>query len=119
MELEQLRELVSHISINVLNTEFKVLAEKDKVSGDRKYVQLAFKSPCTETGELTNWTSRKWYLSEYMTEDEIVKTCFLAIKQCIEHEVMEGFKFDNTIVFNPHVNFRALLNISDQTVGRE
>jgi hypothetical protein len=119
MKLEQLRELVSHISINVLGTEFKVLVENDKKGGDRKYVQLTFESPDTITGEMTKWTSRKWYLSEYMAEDEIVKTCFAAIKQCVEHEVMEGFKFDGTIVFNPHVNFRALLEVADQIVGRE
>lgn len=118
MRTEEIVELVSHISFNVLNTTFRFCVKTDQVHGGRNYIQLHFTSPCTIDGHIEEWGSRKYYLSEYMTEDEIVKTCFMAAKQCVEHEVMEGFKFDNKIVFNPHINFRSLLDISDQTTNR-
>jgi hypothetical protein len=53
-----------------------------------------------------------------MTRDEVVKTAFAAFKAAVEHEVMEGFKFNGKIVFNPHVSFEALLSITDQEVSR-
>ena len=118
MNKEQIQELVSHISFEVLNTKFKYLVKEDSLGG-RVYIQLAFASPDAITGDMTEWTSRKYYLSEHMIEDEIVKTCFMAAKQCVEHEVMEGFQFDSKVVFNPHVNFRALLSITDQMVLRK
>lgn len=117
MNKQEIEELVSHISFEVLNTTFLFLVREDHLGG-RVYIQLAFSSPDALTGNMTEWKSRKYYLSEHMLEDEIVKTCFMAAKQCVEHEVMEGFQFDNKVVFNPHVNFRALLSITDQTVLR-
>jgi len=117
MNKQEIEELVSHITFQVLNTKFKFLVKSDPLGG-RVYVQLAFESPDALTGVLTQWTSRKYYLSEHMLEDEIVKTCYMAAKQCVEHEVMEGFQFDSKVVFNPHVSFRALLSITDQMVLR-
>jgi hypothetical protein len=52
-----------------------------------------------------------------MTEGEIVNKVYVAFKQAVEHEVMEGFKFDGKIVFNPHVSFRDLIKI-DQEITR-
>lgn len=65
------------------------------------------------------WFGRKWYLSEFMTDDEIVKTAYSAFRQALEHEVMEGFKVDDKPLFNPHLDFEALLEISDHEVIRD
>ena len=54
-----------------------------------------------------------------MTEDEVVKTCFAAFKAAVEHEIMEGFRYEDKIVFNPHVDFRELMNISHKEVKRQ
>lgn len=54
-----------------------------------------------------------------MTEDEIVKRAYVAFEAAVKHEVMENFKFDGVIVFNPHVNFRKLLEVSPHEVRRE
>jgi hypothetical protein len=32
---------------------------------------------------------------------------------------MEGFKVDNIILFNPHINFEELLKISDKEITRD
>jgi hypothetical protein len=53
-----------------------------------------------------------------MTDDEIIKTSYGAFKAAVEHEVMEGFKVDGIILFNPHVNFEELLKISHKEIKR-
>lgn len=54
-----------------------------------------------------------------MTDDEIVKTAWCAFEAAVKHEIMEGFKVDGKILFNPHLNFEALLSISHLEVKRK
>lgn len=53
-----------------------------------------------------------------MTADEIVKTVYAAFEAAIKHEVMEGFKVDGIVLFNPHVDFEELLKISHKEIQR-
>jgi hypothetical protein len=117
--LEFVKELVSHITMSVFGTNFKLLVCEDKVNvGGRIYLQVDYEAPCTKTNNLESWKGRKWYLSEFMTDDEIVKTAYCAFQSAVTHEIMEGFKFDNVIVFNPHINFRELLKVSHLEIKR-
>ena len=117
--LEFVKELVSHITMNVFGTNFKLLVCEDKKNiGGRIYLQVDYEAPCTKTNNLESWKGRKWYLSEFMTDDEIVKTAYCAFQAAVTHEIMEGFKFDNVIVFNPHINFRELLKVSHLEIKR-
>lgn len=58
------------------------------------------------------YKGRKWYLSPYMTEDEVVKTIYLAFEVAVKHEILEGFKMDDTPLFNPHTPYDEILKIS-------
>lgn len=117
--LQKVLDLTSHITMSVFGQTFKLEASHDKKDAEgRIYLQVKYDAPCTKTGEVQEWNGRKWYLSEHMTEDEIVKTAWCAFEAAVKHEVMEGFKFDGIIVFNPHVNFRALLEVSHQEIKR-
>lgn len=115
---EKVIQLVSRISLTCLDKPFTILVEADKRGGDRIYLQVQYESKCTKTGELDTWKGRKWYLSEFMTDDEVVKTAYCAFEAAVKHEVMEGFKVDGKILFNPHMNFEALLSISDKEIYR-
>lgn len=127
--IEQVKRLTAPITCKCLGKEFEILVEYDKIADafppqfkiiePRVYIQLKYESECTRTGEIDEWKGRKWYLSQYMTDDEIVKTCYAAFKAAVEHEIMEGFKFDGTIVFNPHVSYAALMSVSDREVKRQ
>jgi hypothetical protein len=126
--MERVLEILARISCICLDKTFEIRASyDDKYSltfpnGDVKgriYLQAHYVSKCTKTGVEEEWKGRKNYLSDHMTDDEIIKTAYVTFKQAVEHEVMEGFKVDNTILFNPHVNFEALLQISNQEVKRE
>jgi len=119
MKLKEIRELISHIRFSIFGTELYIGVHKDKIYGTRLYLQVEYAAPCNKTGEMDVWKGAKYYLSEFMTEDEIVKKCYVAFEAAVKHEVMEGFKFDGIIVFNPHLNFRELLKISHKEIKRK
>lgn len=111
--------VVKRITANLFGKSFNFLVEFDKKGGDRLYIQVEYSADCTNTGVEQKWKGRKYYLSDHMTDDEIVKTCYVAFEQAVKHEVMEAFKVDNIILFNPHLNFEELLKISHKEVKRE
>ncbi len=102
------------------NKTFVLRVERDNQSPTegRIFIQVIYEAPCVKTGGLQIFHGRKFYLSDHMTEDEIVKTAYLAFKLAVEHEIMEGFKVDGKVLFNPHVSYQELLNISDKEVKR-
>ena len=119
-DLEKVIEITKRITISLFNTEFKIRVERDNIRPDdgRIFLQVVFSSPCTKDGDIQEWHGRKWYLSEFMLTDEIVKTAYGAFKMAVEHEVMESFKVDGIILFNPHINFEELLKVSHKEVKR-
>lgn len=121
--MNRVDNLLSRISIELFGIKFKVVAEYDKIyenihGSSRTYLQCKYTCACTDTGIVNEWSGRKWYLSDYMTDDEIVKTAWCAFETCVKHEVMESFKVDNVRLFNPHVNFEELLKVSGKEVKR-
>ena len=117
--LDRIIKILARIDLRILGIYVWVHASRDVVHKDgRFFIQVYYQAPCTKTGTSQIWKGRKWYLSEFMTDDEVVKTAFAAFKAAIEHEIMEGFKVDGKVLFNPHVNFEALLKVSDQEVKR-
>jgi hypothetical protein len=122
--LTKVKQLLVHISFELFNTKLYIAALEDKKfedvnHGRRMYLQVFYHSPCSKTGEIKEWKGRKWYLSEYMTESEIVFTAFAAFEMAVTHEIYEAFKFDNVIVINPHIDFRKLLEVSPHEVERK
>lgn len=117
-DLEKVKAIVDRVTLELLGIQFFIVVAEDKVHGGRIYVQASYESPCTNSGEIQEWKGRKYYLSEFMTEDEVIKTCYVAFEQTVKHEVMEGFKVDNIILFNPHINFEELLKVSHKEVKR-
>jgi len=119
-KINEIRNILSKIDMQLLGTKFWIHAYHDKKYDDgRIYLQIIYYADCQKTQEYKEWHGRKFYLSEYMTEDEIVKTAYLAFKLAIEHEVMEAFKINDIVLFNPHVNYKELLAISKNEVKRE
>lgn len=118
--LDHLKSICSGISMECFGTTFDLrIARDQKFNRGRFFIQVTYKAKCNKTGKLQNWHGRKWYLSEHMTDDEVVKTAFAAFKATVEHEIMEGFKVNGITLFNPHINYLSLLSISNQEISRE
>lgn len=115
--------LLSMITPSVLGVPLKLFALRDAIDprpDARVYLQIEYQAPEPHGGgEVKSWRGRKWYLSEYMTDDEVVKTAYLAVRTAVEHEVMEGFLLDGQRVFNPHTPYHVLMDVAVVEVVRE
>ncbi len=83
----------------------------------RDYLQWQFYGPCSVTGNKQWHNCRKWFLSTYMTDGEVVQTAFAAL-QAEEHECREFFKYDGHVIMNPHLSLEALTSRAHMTEGR-
>ncbi len=119
--LNNVLEICNRINCSVFKQKFDIRCERDNLNpvNGRIFLQITYKADCNKGGVLKDWHGRKWYLSTHMTEDEIIKTLFIAFKSVVEHEILEGFKVDEKILFNPHTSYLELLAISDREVSRE
>lgn len=129
-KLEYIKRLVETITAKcfLVIFEFKVSYDDkytrmiDIIEGQpdgRIYIQVLYSTVCNKTNYLKEWKGRKFYLSDHMTDDEIIKTCYFAFKTAIEHEIMEGFTVEDKILFNPHTNYKSLLKVSNDEIRRE
>lgn len=118
-KITQLKKLLNRISLTCLDKTFNLILNKDKKGGNRLYIQIEYSNSCTKTHKIETWKGRKWYLSDHMTNDEVIKTVYAAFEAAVKHEIMEGFKIDNKVLFNPHINFEELIKISDQEIFRK
>lgn len=95
MTTQQINELVSRISFR----DWKFIV---KPLGDGSYVQVMFQDKDTDNGQDVIIRGRKWYVSPYAIEDEVVKTCWMAVEAALKHEAMESFLVDGRAPFHPH-----------------
>ena len=66
------------------------------------------KGTCNVTGDDLSWRGRKWYVSQYSTNSEVVQTALKAYLTALEHEAREKFKWKGVAVFDPHLDLQAL-----------
>ena len=78
------------------------------------YLQIQFDAPDSFTGVVERQHCRKWMLSRFMTDSEIVRTAYKAIEAAIIHEMQEDFRFHGESVYRPHVDIYALLELSTE-----
>lgn len=84
---------------------------------ERIYLQVTMVTRDTQTGKPLAVSGRKWHLSPFMTDSEIVATAFKAFLTAEEHECREHFMFRGRPVFGPHLNVSDLVDaISAGTV---
>lgn len=117
MTIEKVRDTISRITMKCLGNEMIFRIDADTL-GTRLFMQVMYRTVCTKTGKEEYFRGRKWYLSQYMTEDEVIKTAYAAFEAAVKHEVMEGFKVDGIILFNPHINYEELLTVSHREISR-
>lgn len=74
-------------------------------------LQVCFRANVEEHGAPTTIDTvrgRKWYVSSFTTDSEIVQTALKAVLTALEHEARENFLFDGRAVFGPHYRVERL-----------
>ena len=79
--------------------------------GSNFFLHIEADETCNVTGKAHTWKSRKWRMSQHMTDGEIVQTAFKAVMTAMEHEVREQFSFMNQTIFDPHYDIYKLVEL--------
>ncbi|AXQ68415.1 hypothetical protein HOT99_gp202 [Caulobacter phage CcrBL10] len=66
----------------------------------------------TVTGEPEAWKGRKWKLSYYATDTEIVQTAWAAVERALLHEASELFKYRGAAIYNRHLDVDLLAELA-------
>jgi hypothetical protein len=83
--------------------------------GEDLYLQvLCDEGVCNVTGQQMRWAGRKWRLSRFMTDGEVVQTAFMAVMAANEHETREKFTYRGVSVFDPHYDIEKLVALRSQ-----
>jgi hypothetical protein len=84
----------------------------------RLYMQVICQRKDAVTGEMGVGKGGKCYLSQFMTDQEIVQNAFGLFKAYEEHECREFFKFRGRRIYGPHISLEALIEVADRTTYR-
>lgn len=120
-EVASVKALLAGVRAELFGKEFKFRVERDnkRPQDGRIFLQVFYRARCTVRKKPRWWFGRKWYLSDHMTDDEVIKTAFAAFEAAVRHEILEGFTIGGVRLFNPHADYRALLAASTSEVYRQ
>lgn len=104
--LAQVRGIVANVSF--MDRTFRVLEK-----GEGYLLQIEYMEKDIVTGELEKQSARKWYVSPFSTETEIVETAFKAARVSMDHVLKEHFKYEGIRVYSPHFNVRARMLLAE------
>ena len=115
-ELFRVKEIASKIQYK----DWTLRVERDNsAENGRVFLQWIYDDNCVIKGDYREWHCRKWYLSPYMLESEIVNTAFAAALAAEEHDAREKFKYKDVRLFNPHISLEALMEVAHRETTRE
>lgn len=105
-----------------MNSEFQgcTIAYAEDYLNHVWFVQARLWRPDAATG-VEDWgEGSKIIIENTMTEGQVVKRCFVAMRDFAEHEVREGFRWKGRKVLSPHIDINALydaaVTLEDVTV---
>lgn len=108
------REIVARLTYK----DWRFAICRDPLSSDftpRYYLQIQVNNgTCNVTKQPCKWHGRKWPLSQFMTDSEIVGTAFLAVRTAEEHETREMFLYRGAAIYQGHLDVEALVEINRQ-----
>jgi hypothetical protein len=107
-------QVLSRITMPFSNWLIRLVHDRKSGAVDpRYYIQVhAHDDACARTGSPYEWDGRAWLLREDMTDSEILRTAFLAVRGAVEHELFEKFLIDGKRPFDPHLNLSNLAEFS-------
>lgn len=103
----EVRAIVSQIRFR--DRSFVVLQK-----GDGFLLQMRYMEPDVRTGAMAEQHTRKWYISRFATESEIVQTALKCVLTSQEHIGREHFLYQGVKVFGPHLDVNDLIRLVRQ-----
>lgn len=97
------------MTVEFQNYHFVVLERGDHYLVFARYVENDI-----ATGLPTLQSTRKWFVSRYVSKSEFIQTLFKICLTSMEHRTREDFKYKGKRVFGPHFDVDALHEICGQ-----
>ena len=72
---------------------------------------VSFERPDTITGEIGRGRGRDEIVWRGATVSAVVKTAWVLVELMVRHELMEGFRWEDARIFNPHNSVYALAGL--------
>jgi len=95
-------------SISFMDRKFNLISKgKDEQGNEFFLLQIEYMEEDINTGKLELQKARKWYISPYATETEIVETAFAACRRSMEHVLKEHFLYQGHRVYSPHFDIKG------------
>lgn len=116
---KELEKVLSEISFVHTVLDFKWKFEyKPMVMYDEKHLPregwllwVSFERPDTITGAMGRGRGRDEIVWYGATVSGVVKTAWVLVELMVRHELMEGFRWRNARIFNPHNSVFALAGL--------
>lgn len=103
--------------VSFMDRKFLLLEKGDGFLIQMSYMEANVENPVSIEEQKT----RKWYVSPYSTETEIIETCWAMVCRSQMHIAAEHFHYRGRRVYSPHFDINARINWCDQGAfdGRE
>jgi hypothetical protein len=113
MQSKKTKEEVQSILANIefMDRKIILLDKEDGFLLQVQYYELDIDDPSSTEPSLQK--ARKWYLSPYSTDTEVVETAFKACRVSMEHVLKEHFLYKGRRVYSPHFDIEARIKMCD------
>ena len=115
LNFTELQEICSKIQYK--HWELRLIEKEDGFFIQWIFMDKDITKPDDET--IYSQHCRKWYISSYATDTEIIRTAWLGVQQAEIHEAAEQFLFAGIRIFDPHTDYIKLaeyMNAAPQDV---
>lgn len=93
---------------------FHIQNDVAEAYGNTFFLRASFMPEDVKTKRVERQFTRKWLLSEHMTNSELVQTALKCVLTSIEHEARENFTYMGAPVFGPHFDVDDLVLLCAQ-----
>lgn len=93
---------------------FSVPTEVNSNNNSGWLLWCSFERPDTLTGKIGRGRGRDEIIWKGSSLSSVVKTAWLLVKILIDHEMLEGFRFDGERIFNPHNSVLDLVDLQKE-----
>lgn len=106
MNIEEMRAIIA--LVNFPEYTFEVFESE----GGAPYLQARYLEADIITGAEDMQHTRKWPISAHMVKSELVQTAFKCVLTSMEHRTREHFTYRDALVYGPHFDVEALVEIA-------
>lgn len=104
------RAQIEHIisQVKFMDRKFRLLDKGDGYLLQMEYLEADVEKPGSEP---VKQSTRKWYISPYMTESEIVETAWACVCRSQHHIASEHFTYYGRRVYSQHFDVHGRLEL--------